>query len=143
MSTSGPLVLDEVDPFDLPEWLGEVDVVWSPERGLGTGHLVPGALTGPTREFEAVACDLLAVDEAYPLPVTEPELRRRAHQLWKHGQVLLTSREGRLTLAVPGTTFTADRTLECLRRLALSVGASTQHYSALLRITRSGGTHPG
>lgn len=143
MSVPAPLALLEVDPFDLPEWLGEVDVVWSPDRGLATGHLVPGVLTSPQEGVEHVPCDLLAVDEAYPFPVTEPDLRRRAHQVWQHGQVLLTAHQERLTLAVPGTSFTADRTLECLRRLALAVGAADERYSALLRIGGPGGVRRG
>lgn len=133
--TSAPLHLVESDPFDLPEWLGERDVVWRPERGLRTGHLVPGHLYSPSdTSIEPVACDLVAVDEAYPVPVTGPEIRVRAHQVWKHGQVLLTLHEERLTLAVPGTEFSADLSLECLDRLALAVGASPDDYSALLRI---------
>ena len=42
----GVPVLLEVDPFDLPEWLGEADVVWSSGSGLRTSHLVEGTLAG-------------------------------------------------------------------------------------------------
>ena len=42
----GAPLLVEVDPFDLPEWLGESDVVWSGGSGLRTAHLVEGALSG-------------------------------------------------------------------------------------------------
>ncbi|QCX27555.1 hypothetical protein [Nocardioides jishulii] len=133
--TSALLHLVESDPFDLPEWLGESEVVWRPDRGLRTGHLVPGHLSSTgTHADAALPCDLLAVDEAYPVPVTTPDLRVRAHQVWKYGQVLLTTHDDRLTLAVPGTEFSADLALECLDRFALAVGASPERYSALLRI---------
>ena len=39
-----------VDPFDLPEWLGEDDVTWAAESGLRTGYAVPGVLTGAGHE---------------------------------------------------------------------------------------------
>lgn len=148
MTPERPLTLTEIDPFDLPEWLGEERVVWAPQDGLSTGHLVPGRLTASPGEAAAPApdslpCDLLAVDEAYPTAVTEPDLRVRAHQVWKHGQVLLTTSQERLTLAVPGTSFTADRTLECLYRLALAVGARSDHFSALLSLGSRSSTHRG
>ncbi len=120
----------EVDPFDLPDWLGELPVVWRPDAGIG-GHRVTGELTsdggGP------LVCDLFAVDEAYPKPVADDELRHQAHQVWRHGQVLLVDVDGRLTLAVPGTSFTADRILETLSRLAKAVGAAPGSLAALLR----------
>ena len=50
-----------VDPFDLPEWLGEEEVTWAADVGLRSGHRVPGQLTGDGHP--PVACDLLAVDE--------------------------------------------------------------------------------
>ena len=53
-------------------------------------------------------CDLLAVDDAYPQPVADDDIRTRAHLAWRHGQILLLACEDRLTLAVPGTSFTAD-----------------------------------
>lgn len=121
-----------LDPFDLPEWLGEEDVVWAAESGLRTGYAVPGALTG--NGHDPLPCDLLAVDEAYPVPVADDKVRHDAHQAWRHGQVLLLGAEDRLTLAVPGTRFTADVVLDALGRLAKAVGASTEHYSVLLRI---------
>lgn len=124
--------LTPVDPFDLPEWLGELDVTWSADDGLRTGSTVAGSLdaTGQT----TLACDLLAVDEAFPAPVAADSTRRRAHQAWRHGEVLLVERSGRLTLAVPGTTFSADLTLDAIGRLARSVGASADHYAVHLRI---------
>lgn len=135
MSNDHPLDLTETDPFDLPEWLGERDVVWNPTVGLATGHLVSGDLaTLDASQGMSLACDLLAVDQAYPLPVADTAFRVRTHQVWRHGQVLLAKHHGRLIIAAPGTSFDADQTLECLSRLALAVGASPDRFSALLRI---------
>ena len=121
-----------LDPFDLPEWLGESDVTWAAESGVRRGHAVQGLLTSPGHE--PLTCDLLAVDPAYPTAVAPETTRHDAHQAWRHGQVLTVSRDGRLTLAVPGTGFTADLVLEAVGRLALAVGASVDRYSVLLRI---------
>ena len=121
-----------VDPFDLPDWLGASDVTWSADTGLRTGYAVPGALTSDGQD--PLPCDLLAVDEAYPVPVADDRIRHDAHQAWRHGQVLLVEVGERLTLAVPGTGFTADRVLDALARLAKAVGASADHYTLRLRI---------
>jgi hypothetical protein len=122
----------EVDPFDLPDWLGEGEVTWTPEDGIHAMHLVAGRLSAPGSD--ALPCDLLAVDEAYPKPVADDELRHQAHRAWRHGQVLLVSENDRLTLAVPGTSFTAEGILEALARLAKAVGARAEGFSALLRL---------
>lgn len=124
--------MNDVDPFDLPDWLGERSVTWASETGVRDRHLVAGALTGEGEPD--VACDLLAVDEAHPAPVAGDDVRTRAHLAWRHGQILLVERDGRLTLAVPGTSFTADRVLDAVGRLAKAVGASPEHYAAHLRI---------
>jgi len=60
--------------------------------------------------------------------------RQRAHQAWTHGQVLLVDYDGRLTLAVPGTAFTADRALEAIGRLAKAVGVKPGRFVAALRL---------
>lgn len=125
--------MHDVDPFDLPEWLGDDDVTWSAESGLRTGHRVRGSLTGsePGRD---IACDLLAIDDAYPEPVAVDDVRLRAHRAWRYHQILVVSSEDRLTLAAPGTGFTADLVLDVLERLAKAVGASPERYAAHLRI---------
>lgn len=122
----------EVDPFDLPAWLGESEVTWTPDGGIHDSHTVAGSLTAAGEA--AVPCDLLAVDEAYPKPVADDDLRHQTHQVWQHGQVLLVTYDDRLTLAVPGTSFTAERVLETLTRLAKAVGAPPESFSVLLRL---------
>ena len=126
--------MNDVDPFDLPPWLGEGHVTWSSDRGVRTGHLVAGHLTGDDDPALSVACDLLAVDEAHPTPVAPDDVRTRAHLAWRHGQILLVERDDRLALAVPGRSFTADLVLEAIGRLAKAVGAEQDHYAARLRI---------
>ncbi len=120
-----------VDAFDLPDWLGEREVTWCASSSLaGTGR-VCGELSGGA---EVLPCDLLAADVAYPQPVLDASSRRSAHQQWTHGQVLLVEYDGRLTLAVPGTEFTADLVLESLTRLAKSVGVAPSRFTAALRL---------
>ena len=135
--------ITDIDPFDLPEWLGTSDVVWRADAGLRTGHHVRGRLIasdgGEAGEPREVVCDLLAVDEAYPEPVVDDATRLRVHQAWRHGQVVigsLGSADGpRMVLAVPGTGFGPDLVLDALGRLARAVGARAERYAALLRLT--------
>jgi hypothetical protein len=143
-------VVEELDPFDLPDWLGVGPVLWVADAGVRASHLVPGRLTGlvssPVSGGDAgmttaveleQPCDLLAVDEAYPVPVADDATRLRAHQAWRHGQVLLIGYDRRLTLAVPGSRFTADVVLDTLDRLAKAVGASADNYAARLGVGSS------
>ena len=102
---------------------------WATDEGLG-GHLVAGYLTSPAGE--TLPCDLLAVDQAYPAPVLDEATRTRVHQTWQHGQVLLLTRAGRATVAVPGTSWSADSVLEALTRLARAMGADPVVWSAHL-----------
>ena len=128
--------ITDIDPFDLPEWLGTGDVVWRADAGLQTGHLVRGRLTAesvPDASAEIV-CDLLAVDEAYPAPVVDDATRLRVHQAWRHGQVVIGEHDSRMVLAVPGTRFGPELVLEALGRLARAVGARAERYAALLRL---------
>jgi hypothetical protein len=121
----------ELDPFDLPDWVGEGPVAWSAERGL-SGHLVPGRLSSGSGE--ELPCDLLAADHAYPAPVLDEATRTRVHQSWRHGQVLLLNHEGRATVAVPGTSFAADRVLEAFKRMTRAVGADPARWSVRLTL---------
>lgn len=129
--------LADLDPFDLPAWLGEGDVTWEPQGAIAGSALVHGRLTDGE---QSVPCDLLAVDEAYPTPVADDASRRHSHQAWRHGQVHLVEHEGRPTLAVPGRDFTAETVLDAIERLARAVGAAPDRYAVLLRLgDRTGG----
>lgn len=120
-----------LDPFDLPEWLGEEAITWEARHGVREGYLVHGTLCGPSGRQP---CDLLAVDEAYPTPVADEQSRAKVHQAWRHDQVELILLEDRMALAVPGTRFTADGILDALSRLAKALGAPQQQVSAVLRL---------
>ena len=132
MSAGEPPSYDEVDPFDLPAWLGECEVTWEADRGLAQGHRVAGLLTAPGKD--PVPCDLLAVDDAYPAPVAADPVRVRAHQVWRHGEVLVTSHGGRLLLTVPGSRLDTETVLQAIRRLARAVGARPGTYAVRLRV---------
>lgn len=131
MTSPTPPSYDDVDPFDLPEWLGEEEVTWEASRGLATGHRVAGCLTGPGQE--PLGCDLLAVDDAYPTPVAADAVRVRAHQLWQHGEVLLVRDRDRLLLALPGSRLDTDTAMDAVGRLARAVGA-VGSYGVRLRV---------
>ena len=122
-----------VDAFDLPEWLGTGEVTWTAVSSVHAGHLVHGELSGES-EDDLLGCDLLGADQAFPSPVLDDSWRRQSHQAWTHGQVLLVEYDGRLTLAVPGTSFTADLALEAIGRLAKSVGVKPGEFVAALRL---------
>ena len=130
--TPAPASYEDVDPFDLPEVLGTAEVTWSSIDGLHGGHRVRGLLT--PEDGEPLACDLMAIDEAFPLPVADDALRLRVHQAWRHGQVLLVRYDGRLTILMPGTGFDADLVLEAIGRLAKALGASPFAFAVHLRL---------
>jgi hypothetical protein len=87
---------------------------------------------------EPVRCDLLAVDDAYPEPVTTDAVRVRAHQVWKHGEVLLVSDGDGVVLAVPGSRLTPETALAAVGRLARAVGAPPGSYAVRLRVGSDG-----
>lgn len=139
--TAPPEPLVPLDPFDLPEWLGEREVTWAPATGVRRQQHVPGTLTG--EGGEELACDLLAVDTAYPAAVVVEADRVRAHQSWQRDQVHLGERADRLTLLVPGHEFTADLALTAVGRLARSVGADPHRYLVTLRLSKADVRDPG
>jgi hypothetical protein len=123
-----------VDAFDLPDWVGTGDVTWTARSSVRGAQHIAGFLGSAAAATEPLPCDLLAADVAYPQPVLPESWRRRAHQAWEHGQVLLVLRGGRLTLAVPGTAYSADGVLETLGRLALAVGVAPARFTVCLRL---------
>jgi len=124
------LPVEAVDPFDLPEWLGTGDVTWSALSSVRGAQRITGRLSSPEGEL---SCDLMAADVAYPQPLLGDPWRRAAHQAWEHGQVQLLSYDGRLTLAVPGTAYSADGALETIGRLAKAVGGEATRFTVCLR----------
>jgi hypothetical protein len=120
-----------VDAFDLPEWLGTADVTWTALTSVRGAQLVEGELGAGDR---TLPCDLMAADVAYPEPLLADSWRRQAHQAWEYDQVLLVSYAGRLTLAVPGTAYSADGALEIVGRLAKAVGVPPARFTVCLRL---------
>ena len=126
----------EVDPFELPDWLAEEEVIWQAtdeprdREQSGTMH---GRLT-PLRGGEEMHLDLLAVDVAWPKPVCENEGRHLAHEVWHYGQVVLLDRDGRTTLGVPCTQFSSDLVCEAVRRFSKAVGADPAQFLVQLRL---------
>jgi hypothetical protein len=120
-----------VDPFDLPDWLGSEAVTWTATTSVRRAQRIEGFLSA---RGEELPCDLLAADVAYPRPLLSDSWRHDAHQAWEHGQVLLLSYDGRLTLVVPGTAYSADGALETLGRLAKAVGVDAGRFTVCLRL---------
>jgi hypothetical protein len=127
-----PPSYDELDPFDLPDWLGEREVTWASERGIASGHRVEGSLMA--QGVASLTCDLLAIDDAYPEPVASDAVRVRAHQAWQYGEVLLVADGDRVVLAVPGSRLDADTALIAVGRLARAVGAASGSYGVRFRV---------
>jgi hypothetical protein len=129
-----PQQVASVDAFDLPDWVGTGEVTWTARSSVRGAQHIAGLLETRAPGAQALPCDLLAADVAYPQPALPESWRRRAHQAWEHGQVLLVSLDGRLTLAVPGTAYSADGVLETIGRLALAVGVAPARFTVCLRL---------
>ena len=124
-------VVQAVDAFDLPDWLGTCEVTWAAGSSVRGAQRIEGRLEAGDERLD---CDLMAADVAFPQPLLEDSWRRQAHQAWEHGQVLLVSYDGRLTLAVPGTAYSADGVLETVGRLARAVGVAPGRFTVSLRL---------
>jgi hypothetical protein len=124
-------VVKPVDAFDLPDWLGTAEVTWTALSSVRGAKRIEGMLAAPEGELR---CDLVAADVAYPEPLLADAWRRQAHQAWEYGQVLLLSYDDRLTLAVPGTAYSADGALETVGRLAKAVGVRPGRFTVCLRL---------
>jgi hypothetical protein len=119
------------DPFDLPEWVGAEQLLWSTGE-TESAALIVGALTGESGD--TLGLDLLCADVAYPATVVDERRRHDAHQAWHFGQVLLLERDGRLAMAVPTTRWDADAVCEALRRFAKAIGVPPSQISVMLRL---------
>lgn len=127
-----PPRVEAVDPFDLPEWLGTEDVTWTATTSVRGASRISGAFSAASGGH--LDGDLLAADLAYPAPLLQGEWRRQAHQAWTYGQVLMVSYDGRLTLAVPGTAYSADGVLETIGRFAKAVGVRADRFTVAMRL---------
>ena len=126
----------EVGPFELPDWLGEEQVLWQATGEREHTATVPGQVR-PLGDGDGPAplpLDLLAVDVAWPKPVFDEDSRHLAQETWHYGQVTLLERAGRVTLAVPCTEFSSDLVCEAVRRFSRAVGADPHHFLVQLRL---------
>ena len=124
--------IEIVDAFDLPEWLGTQPVSWHSTTPLETGPIVGGFLRADDGRRQQL--DLLAVDAAYPVPVCPEPQRRRAHQAWQYGEVVLLDVGGRVSAGVPGRRFDANLACETLRRVARSVAADPDTFAVSISL---------
>jgi hypothetical protein len=126
----------EVDPFALPDWLAEEQVLWhaTDERAARDVTATVHGEVRPLRGGDVLTLDLLAVDVAWPKPVCDEETRHMAHEAWHYGQVVLLDVDGRTTLGVPCTEFSSDLVCEAVRRFSKAVGADATHFLVQLRL---------
>ena len=80
-----------------------------------------------------MALALLAVDEAYPLPVVSERVRRSAHQAWRLGQILLVQADDH-ALAVPGFETSAGLACEAFRRFASAIAVEASSIRVTLTL---------
>jgi hypothetical protein len=64
----------EVDPFELPDWLAEGEVLWqaTDERTQQDANGTIHGRVSPLAGGETLTVDLLAVDVSWPKPVSAP-----------------------------------------------------------------------
>lgn len=118
----------EVDPFELPDWLGAEEVTWTAVQA--DGGLISGQFSA---EDQTLQFDLFAVDRAYPMSALSDCWRQVVHRAWQHGQIALLEIDQRLTMGVPGTDVTAETALVAIGRFARSVGSSPARFVVALR----------
>jgi hypothetical protein len=121
-----------LDPFDLPEWLASSRVVWEALESVAGQTVAQGVLRCIDGDAEPLRLDAVAVDAAWPTAPCSPTDRRAAHQAWHFGQVVLLDRASVPALGVPTASFSADLTLEALRRFAKAVGSDPWRFAAHL-----------
>lgn len=126
------MTISIADAFDLPDWLGTENVVWSAESSLLRSAHVSGQLTASDDRTHQL--DLLAVDAAYPQPVCPEPERAAAHQAWHYGEVMLLDIDSRLAAAAPGVRFDANLMCETLRRVAKAVGAPAANFTVAVTL---------
>jgi hypothetical protein len=126
--------VDVVDPFELPEWLGAGEVTWQATEPIGTMSSARGRLVSREHSQAPIQLQVLAADQAYPQVVCSDTERQQVHQAWHYGEVAVLLVEGRLTLGLPGSSFSADILCEAVARFAKALGAKRAQYSVLLQL---------
>lgn len=129
--TADPSDWKVADPFDLPEWLGEHDLVWAADASTG-GASTPGSLRAA--DELVLSLTVLAADVAYPVPVVAESVRAQVHQAWQYGQVALLAAADSYAVAVPATSVDVDLLCEVLRRFAKAIGVAAERVSVLVRL---------
>jgi hypothetical protein len=122
------------DPFELPDWLGLDRVCWQSTGPTGAKSVAHGRLVSLDEERSAVDLQIMAADRAFPTVACNDSDRRLVHQNWHYGEVTLLRVEDKLTLAIPGTTFSADLLCEAVSRLARALGAERSRFYVLLNL---------
>jgi hypothetical protein len=126
--------LQAQDPFELPDWLGVDRVCWQSTGPTGVKSVAHGRLVSLDEERSALDLQIMAADRAFPTVVCSDADRRLVHQNWHYGEVTLLLVEQKLTLAIPGTTFSADLLCEAVSRLAQALGAERSRFYVLLNL---------
>ncbi len=122
-----------VDPFDLPDWLGTREVSWAADSGLRASHLVPGSLDGGGPIVSTATCwgstgptrAPVASRRACGTAPTRPGSTGRC--CWSRSVV-----GSPWPSQAPG--FTSELVLTALERLAQAVGAEPSSYAVRLRL---------
>lgn len=123
-----------LDPFEVPDWLSGSQVVWEALESVGERTVARGRVRAVDGDAEPMLLDIVAVDAAWPSALCSPTDRRAAHQAWHFGQVVLLDHDGVAALGVPAAVFSADLTLEALRRFAKAVGSDPWRFAAYLML---------
>ena len=126
-----PSSYDEIDPFDLPDWLGETEVTWAADRGLATGHRVAGQLTA---DGQLRAVRPAGRRRRLPRPVAADPVRVRAHQAWRHGEVLIVGTATACSSPCPGSVWTPRPPSRPSPGSRAPSGPRTASYAVRLRV---------
>ncbi|MPZ61828.1 MAG: hypothetical protein GEU93_11140 [Propionibacteriales bacterium] len=122
------------DPFELPGWLADREVVWEALDTVATNVHVHGVLRPSSDSETEQVLDLMAVDAAWPTPACDEANRRASHQAWHYGEVAVLDIDSRVALGVPVSAFTAEAVCDAVRRFTRAVGADPKRYAVQLRL---------
>ena len=121
-----------VDAFDLPDWLGTSEVAWTARSSVRGAARVEGV-----PERRGGGAGVRPAGRRPGLPGAAARGRLATSRRTRRGRTarsLLVEYDGRLTLAVPGTAYSADGALETVGRLAKAVGVAPGRFVVTLRL---------